>query len=201
MNRELLWPTPVYFKTISNSITLNKKLTKDIISWSKKAPTEIKTNSGEGWHSPTIMHTKPEYNTLQKEIMTMAQEVFEDWNLEPHAKMGNMWANINYPGSFNIEHIHPNAVLSGAYYIKIPKESGTIYTVDPRPGPNILLPRRLPNMPRSLWRIVKYPPYEGQCVMFPAWLPHGVECNKSTAKGQKSWRISVSFNVYQGAAE
>ena len=78
MNRELLWPTPVYFKTISNSITLNKKLTKDIISWSKKAPTEIKTNSGEGWHSPTIMHTKPEYNTLQKEIMTMAQEVFQE---------------------------------------------------------------------------------------------------------------------------
>ena len=33
--------------------------------------------------------------------------------------------------------------------------------------------------------------------MFPAWLPHGVHINKSKEKGEKGWRISISFNFIQ----
>jgi uncharacterized protein (TIGR02466 family) len=202
MNRELVFPTPIYAKQFSKFKALNKKLTKDIIEWSKNTPTLEKTNSGEGWHSPTIMHTLPEYKDLLNEIMIFAQEVFKDWFCLPPANMGNMWCNINYPGAFNIEHIHPNATLSCAYYIKVPKDSGTFYVIDPRPGPNILMPRRPKHhVPRPLWRVIKYPPMEGTCLMFPGWLPHGVEYNKSKEKGQKSWRISVSANIYQGNAE
>ena len=130
MNREVLFPTPIYFKKFPDFKNLNNQLTKDIIKWSENAPSLKKTNAGEGWHSPTVMHTLPEYNLLQQHIMTMAEEVFKDWWVGPRVSMGNMWANINYPGSFNIEHIHPNAVLSGAYYIKIPpKDAGLLYVV------------------------------------------------------------------------
>ena len=199
MNRELVFPTPMYFKEFPNFKDLNKKLTKDIIEWSKTTPTVEKTNSGEGGHSPTIMHTRPEYQDLVNEIMIFSQQVFKDWFCLPPARMGNMWANINYPGAFNIEHIHPNSALSCAYYIKVPKNPGTFYIVDPRPGPNIIMPRRPDHqVPRALWRVIKYPPIEGTCLMFPGWLPHGVEYNKSKEKGQKGWRISVSANIYQG---
>ena len=34
-------------------------------------------------------------------------------------------------------------------------------------------------------------------IMFPAWLPHGVEINESKEKGEKGWRVSVSFNFIQ----
>ena len=34
--------------------------------------------------------------------------------------------------------------------------------------------------------------------MFPAWVPHGVEANQSKEKGEKGWRVSVSFNFIQG---
>ena len=40
--------------------------------------------------------------------------------------MGNMWANINPPGGYNMPHIHPNSHFSGVYYIKAPKDSGNI---------------------------------------------------------------------------
>ena len=59
------------------------------------------------------------------------------------------------------------------------------------------MPRRVKGLPRALWRIVVYPPIEGQMIMFPAWLPHAVEINESKEKGEKSWRISVSFNFIQ----
>ena len=107
-------------------------------------------------------------------------------------------ANINYPGSYNKTHIHPNSTWSGAYYVKVPEDSGCIWVEDPRAGPNLLMPRRLEGLPRQLWRVVKYPPVEGQCIMFPAWLPHGVESNQTKEKGEKGWRVSVSFNFIQG---
>jgi len=34
-------------------------------------------------------------------------------------------------------------------------------------------------------------------IMFPAWLHHGVEINESQEKGEKGWRVSVSFNFIQ----
>jgi len=34
-------------------------------------------------------------------------------------------------------------------------------------------------------------------IMFPAWLTHGVEMNGSKEKGEKGWRVSVSFNFIQ----
>ena len=34
--------------------------------------------------------------------------------------------------------------------------------------------------------------------MFPAWVPHGVESNQTKEKGEKGWRVSVSFNFIQG---
>jgi len=45
--------------------------------------------------------------------------------------------------------------------------------------------------------VVAYSAKEGQMIMFPAWLSHGVEINESKEKGEKGWRISVSFNFIQ----
>ena len=201
MNRELLFPTPIYIKEFPNLKQLNKHLFKHIKAWAKQTPGEEKTNAGGGWHSSTDMNNKPEYQVLVKELSTMVHEIFKDYGLEPPSFLGNMWANINNPGAYNKTHVHPNSTLSGAYYIKVPKESGNIWVEDPRPGPNLLMPRRLPNLPRPLWRVVKYPPIEGQCIMFPAWVPHGVESNQSKEKGEKGWRVSVSFNFIQGNAK
>ena len=117
--------------------------------------------------------------------------------MEPKPGLGNMWANINYPGSYNKQHIHPNSQWSGVYYVQVPKNSGSLFVEDPRPGPNHLLPRRIKEIPKALWHVVTYPAIEGQMIMFPAWLPHGVEANESKEKGEEGWRVSVSFNFIQ----
>ena len=197
MNREILFPTPIYMKMAKDFKKLNKSLFPLIKAWSKKDKSEIKTNAGGGWHSPTAMNFKDEYKPLTKELFTMQNEIYKDYGMRDVPALGNMWANINYPGAYNKTHIHPNSQWSGVYYVKVPKNSGSLWVEDPRPGPNIMLPRRHEGLPKALWRVVLYPPNEGQIIMFPAWLPHGVEMNESKEKGEKGWRVSVSFNFIQ----
>ena len=61
MNREILFPTPIYMKMVKDPNKLNKYLYPLIKAWSKKDKSETKTNSGGGWHSPTDMNFKNEY--------------------------------------------------------------------------------------------------------------------------------------------
>ena len=197
MNREILFPTPIYFKMVKDPKKLNKYLYPLIKAWSKKDKSEIKTNAGGGWHSPTNMNFKEEYKPLTDELFTMQEEIYKDFGMAPKPGLGNMWANLNYPGSYNKQHMHPNSLWSGVYYVKVPEKSGRLFVEDPRPGPNIMLPRRLESLPKALWRVVLYPAIEGQIIMFPSWLSHGVEVNTSKEKGEKGWRVSISFNFIQ----
>ena len=197
MIREILFPTPIYFKMVKDPKKLNKYLFPLIKAWSKRDKSEEKTNSGGGWHSPTNMNRHEEYGLLTNELFAMQEEIYRDYGMQPKPGLGNMWANINYPGAYNKQHIHPNSQWSGVYYVKVPKNSGSLFVEDPRPGPNIALPRRLEGLPKALWRVVIYPAVEGQMIMFPSWLPHGVEINESKEKGEKGWRVSVSFNFIQ----
>ena len=197
MNREILFPTPVYFKMVQDPKKLNKYLFPLIKAWSKKDKSEKKTNAGGGWHSPTDMNKKKEYKSLTEELFAMQEEVYKDYGMEPKPGLGNMWANINYPGAYNRQHIHPNSQWSGVYYVKVPENSGGLYLEDPRPGPNIIMPRRMEGIPKALWRVVGYPAIEGQITMFPAWVPHSVHLNESKEKGENGWRGSVSVNFTQ----
>ena len=198
LNREILFPTPVYFKDLDNSKELNKYLIKHIKKWFKSDPKgEEKTNSGYGWHSKTDMNTKEEFKPLTQELFKMAEECNTDYGIAPKLELGNMWTNINPTHSYNKTHTHPNALWSGVYYIKVPENSGKIFLEDPRPGPNIYMPRRVDNIPKQLWRIVAYDAVEGRMIFFPSWLPHGVDINMNKNKGEKNWRISVSFNFIQ----
>ena len=195
--REALWPTPIYTQEFPDSKNLNKQLFKLIKAWSKKESSMEKTNSGGGWHSPTDMNFKEEYKFFTPHLFQMVEKIFIDYGLEPKVGLGNMWANINPPHAYNKHHIHPNSDWSGAYYVQVPQDSGNLWIEDPRPGANIQLPRRIKKLARPLWRVIKIPAVEGQCIIFPAWVPHGVEENNTKAKGDKSLRVSISFNFIQ----
>ena len=58
VHREILFPTPVYFKMVKDPQKLNKYLFPLIKAWSEKEESEKKTNSGGGWHSSTEMQHK-----------------------------------------------------------------------------------------------------------------------------------------------
>jgi uncharacterized protein (TIGR02466 family) len=201
LKREILFPTPIYFKELQGTKELNKQLFKDIKSWMKKDPEGVEKTNVNGWHSQTNQNQKPEYQPLIKQMFTMVEQIFQDMGYQPRIALGNMWSNVNYPGGFNRHHVHPNSTISGIYYVKIPTDAveSCLWVEDPRPGPNLLIPRSVKKLPRELWRVVQYPPKEGMATLFPSWLPHGVEVNRSKLKKEKGWRVSVAFNFIQVA--
>ena len=193
MITEYHFPTPVYIKEIPNAVELNHYLEKQILKWNKEDPKGVsKTNAG-GWHSTTDMNKKQEYNPLSKELFAMQDEIYIKEYLTQKPVLGNMWANINYPGGFNRPHLHPNSLFSGVYWIKAPENSGNLMIYEPRPGVYTTMPNRKEGkLPSELWREVHYKPKAGVAVMFPSWLWHEVKPNESN-----DTRISVSFNFLQ----
>ena len=192
MITEYHFPTPVYIQEIPNAVELNQYLEQKILQWSQQDKGVSKTNAG-GWHSTTDMNRKEEYNVLTKELFAMQYEIFKKELLAQKPVLGNMWANINYPGNFNRPHLHPNALFSGVYWIKAPEKSGDLMLYEPRQGAQCTMPNRKEGkLPPELWREVHYTPRAGTIVMFPAWLWHEVRTNQSN-----DIRISVSFNFLQ----
>ena len=192
MITEYHFPTPAYIQEISNAVKLNQYLEQKITQWSKQNKGVLKTNAG-GWHSTTNMNRKEEYNVLTKELFAMQYEIFKKEFLTQKPVLGNMWANINYPGNANRPHLHPNSLFSGVYWVKAPEKSGSLMLYEPRPGAQCTMPNRKEgNLPHELWREIHYTPKAGTIVMFPAWLWHEVKPNQSN-----DIRISVSFNFLQ----
>ena len=186
------FPTIIYIKDIPNALQLNQYLEQKILQWSQQDKGVSKTNAG-GWHSTTDMNRKEEYNVLTKELFAMQYEIFKKEFLTQKPVLGNMWANINYPGNFNRPHLHPNSLFSGVYWVKAPEKSGNLMLYEPRPGVHTTMPsRKEGKLPPELWREVHYQPKAGVAIMFPAWLWHEVQPNESN-----DTRISVSFNFLQ----
>ena len=193
MITEYHFPTPVYIKEIPNATQLNQYLEQQIIKWSQSNPKGHKRTNVDGWHSTTDMNKKEEYNVLTKELFAMQDEIYTKEYLTMKPVLGNMWANINYPGGYNRPHLHPNSLFSGAYYIKTPINSGNLMLYEPRQGVQCTMPnRKKRKLPSELWREVHYEPKAGTCIMFPSWLWHEVQPNRSN-----DIRISVSFNFLQ----
>ena len=192
MITEYHFPTMIYIKDLPNPEKLNQYLEPKIIQWSQQNKGVAKTNAG-GWHSTTDMNTKKEYNPLTIELFNMQEEIFKKENLSRKPVCGNMWANINGPGNYNRPHLHPNSLFSGVYWVKTPKNSGNLMLYDTRPGIQMTMPNRKDGkLPPEYCREVHYEPKAGRCIMFPSWLWHEVQSNRSN-----DTRISVSFNFLQ----
>ena len=193
MITEYHFPTPVYIKEIPNARELNFYLEKNILQWNKKDPKGVNKTNVNGWHSQTDMNKREEYNPLTKQLFNMQEEIFEKEYLTEKPVLGNMWANINYPGGYNRPHLHPNSLFSGVYWIKAPEKSGNLMLYEPRQGAQCTMPNRKEGkVPPELWREVHYTPKAGMIIMFPSWLWHEVQPNNSN-----DIRISVSFNFLQ----
>ena len=128
-----------------------------------------------------------ELNKFQKKI------VIEEGYIHPTVLV-NMWANITPPGCSNRMHNHPHSQWSGVYYVKTPKDCGNLVMEDPREGYAMTAPKQISadKLPRRLLRNVAYIPVAGRLIMFPGFLSHYVDVNKS-----KENRITISFNFIQ----
>ncbi len=102
------------------------------------------------------------------------------------------WCLIMREGDYNHQHMHPDANISGVYYITMPKAMqnstpgqphGCISFVDPRPRADAM---RLPNQ----YSAHAINPNAGDMVIFPSYYEHSVTPFKGPGV-----RICIAFNA------
>jgi uncharacterized protein (TIGR02466 family) len=104
-------------------------------------------------------------------------------------KLDSLWVNVMRNGAIHAPHIHPHAVVSGTYYVRVPPGSGAIRFEDPRLGLMMAAPPRRKMARPANRAFVDVAPKPGLLLLWESWLRHGVQ--ESTAREP---RISVSFN-------
>jgi uncharacterized protein (TIGR02466 family) len=117
---------------------------------------------------------------LARHAAKFAGECAFDWARKP--RLDSLWANLLKSGGHHSGHIHPHSVISGTFYIEVPRGSGAIRFEDPR------LPLMMAAPPRAD-SFVEVQPRPGLLLMWESWLRH--EVLPGTGKGE---RLSISFN-------
>jgi len=189
-----LFPTPVFHFKLENYQKLNIELESYILDLKKKNRDGQKKSNYGGWHSPFFDQKNDNVpKKFSVVIKNFLKKIFINemgWKYNPDkAKIIGMWSIINKKGSFNIQHNHPNAYLSAAYYVKVPENSGNIKFFDPKEQKNIRYPK-IKNYTDISAVITEITPKEGDLLIFPSYLYHSVGENLS-----EDDRIIVSFNV------
>ena len=188
----LFFPTPVWTLQLDDYQSVNEKMYKFIKITQLKDQEGIKKSNNKGWHSKDFNMQENDPKNFIKFILPAIEQVITDMNWEKQKQsinINNMWAIINTGGSANLRHQHGNSTISGAYYVRAPKNSGDIVFYDPRPAPVYTYPKAInPNFLNA--QVNGISPKEGALVLFPSYLDHSVNENLSNDE-----RIVISFNI------
>ena len=145
-----------------------------------------------GWHSKDDLHTRIGFQPLGAFLESGIAEAvsFLKWDRnQVDLVIASCWSNVNGPGASNVVHTHPLCFLSGVYYLQAEPNCGRIFFLDPRPAAVMTAPPASEFTPWTFQQ-VRYEPKPGRMLIFPSWLQHGVEPNRSGAD-----RVCISFNV------
>tara|TARA_X000000368_G_C22766404_1_gene595169 strand:- start:51 stop:644 length:594 start_codon:yes stop_codon:yes gene_type:complete len=169
----------------SDDLNLNvDELRREIDKFSKVNPSVNYSNAG-GYQGHGFYY-KPLIDSIQNAVPR-----YDDPELGDLFIGHSMWVNINCRGAHNRRHTHADGIilLSGVYYVKVPKDSGNIIFFDPRPSiVGSFADSRY--FGKGASNVYPIQPKENMLLLFPCWLEHEVEPNNTNED-----RISISFNI------
>ena len=188
MNIVEIFAVPNLVETMPQDL---KAMIKYFRAYTQKNKSVTLSNSG-GYQSDNLYY-KPNtiINKFVEALDSPVRMLSNQLRLKQGIKLVNIWFNINKPGDSNMMHTHPQSIISGVYYVQVPRKSGNI--IFHSPAAELIssyLPRGYVNSydryNSCSWSVT---PKEGTVVLFPSWLRHHVEINES-----KKDRITLSFN-------
>lgn len=186
-----LFKTTVYKKILSLNVN---DIRKHCLSINKKEKGIHHSNVG-GWHSNFLSGIHKPLNNLFISIEDHANIYAEQLGFKHPLCIDNIWITINKYKDSNILHSHPNALLSGVYYVKTPKNCGTI--VFKNPAADLIEKDWAFNNGDFLnFNVFNAPEFyleskENILYIFPSWLKHYVKPNMN----KREERIAISFNL------
>jgi uncharacterized protein (TIGR02466 family) len=143
--------------------------------------------------SASRMHTvSPTFDALRRlldrHVRRFAAEL--EFDLDGRALvMTDCWVNLMPRGVTHGLHLHPLSVISGTYYVRVPRGAPGLKFEDPRLDRYMGAPARRANASERNRAWIVMPAQAGSLLLFESWLRHEVATNTSTAE-----RVSISFN-------
>lgn len=131
----------------------------------------------------------PPFKTVEKHLARHAKAFAQEIGLDLRGRkqlLSGLWVNLLEPGGLHGSHIHPNAVISGTYYVATPPGAGAIRFEDPRLG---LMMHAPPRRKTAAAPFLSIAPEPGTLLLWESWLRHEVPLNQADTP-----RISISFN-------
>jgi uncharacterized protein (TIGR02466 family) len=194
MSTAFLFPTPVYTGVLSvDEFALVSREIDETIEASQGS-------FGTPWREPALLTTfkydgksniiaDRNLRHLANQIQKHTQQFCTDLGIDRYQSLDieNSWINVSKPNGFQFAHTHEPSMISGVYYHKTSGEDGNIVFESPNLYFNIY---DFPNNGAQCQKSIEYIPQAGRLFLFPAWLTHYVNVNRTQEE-----RISLSFNL------
>ena len=160
---------------------------------------ELKYIEGVEWKSQVAngnFKTKDSYLTRHeqlKKLVSFFKECIDDYcntviNSDQRLVITQLWGNRNPKGSKHHEHVHPNSILSGVFYLRQDPKLPPIQFAKSNQEPMKLDPRKYNTYNAETFLL---PCTSGELILFPSNLRHSVPTNMGEEE-----RISLSFNTF-----
>ena len=135
------------------------------------------------------LHKQKELKSFASLVLTTTKKIIDtlDYDVED-IMITDMWANVLKDSEYHPMHTHSNNFLSGTYYLQSDQKASIVFH-DPRPAADVLVPRKKQTTLNNS-SLLSYASKQNRAVIFPSWLPHWVQQNKSKTK-----RISIAWNI------
>lgn len=151
--------------------------------------------SGSGYHGIRSTHATydqlnllvgfAEFNNI---VLKYVKDFMRQMNYLPYVidrmSILNMWTNISDEGDYIFPHQHPNCLISGAFYVKAPKNAKISFYDDFK---NFYLPQERNEL---TYTVAEYDCVPNNLLLFRSDFVHG------TTKQPAGEKLVVSFNTY-----
>lgn len=196
-----LFPTRIYAASLTRSRVdaLNPRLLRECLQlreddvagqrWSRRSYPGGFTS----YASASRMHQlSPTFARLQRLIDTHVRRFVAELEFDlggAQLGMTDCWVNMMPKGVTHSSHLHPLSVISGTYYVRVPKGAPGLKFEDPRLERYMGAPPRQVDAAERNRAWVTMPAAAGSLLLFESWLRHEVVANPVSAE-----RVSISFN-------
>ena len=193
MKSHYLFPTPLW---VDYPEQIDNNQLKDLCFslYKEDSQGRIKSNQG-GWQSQAFSsNTYTQLKDLENIILKNCFIAYKEYGYTAKGLdlyLTELWFNINKKGNSNSVHIHPGGFLSGVYYVEGNADQGGITFHRNYSEDYAIASQGAIGFDTSInASVISVEPETGKLMLFPSYLPHGVESNPTDKD-----RISISFNV------
>ena len=181
MDHQELFPTHLFIKDDYTTPDRINTMRREVMNLYKKKP---------NWQSSPNLDKNEVFKDFNKDISKSSFEILDKLDYKAdEIEITDMWANVLKQHETHQPHTHSNNFLIGVFYLDDDYTMPGITFQDPRPGANVILPRKKFDHMNNA-NLLNYKAKTNRIIIFPSWLVHWVPTNLSTSN-----RISISWNI------